>query len=314
MSGTRPPLAPEADERGLAGGDPAQVAELVSVAWTAGAQLAARLPLDAPSRLDGWTVRDVLVHLGSWEEHRTFATLFDDARHDRVHEVDDVDARNAHVVAAHHDASAAEIVAALEAARDRALEFFAAPDARSIGRAWTDSGVGPLPVGAVVLGSAFELAVHALDITSPDDVPPGLLDAGVAALVDLAGALAARRGLRATVAVVTPIGCWVTGAAGGAWSTMALPPGTLARDLGWPAVEGRAHDVLDAAAGRRLGAQLVATRSLRLYDLGGLLRLTSALDAVPGLPGGSALHAAAQALAQTGRMLSRLGGALRRRG
>lgn len=313
MSGTRLSLAPEANARGLSSGDPADIAALLDDAWTAVVELATSLSLDAPSRLEEWTVRDVLVHLGSWDEHLTFARLIDDARHGRVHDVDDAEARNALITAAHDDASAAEIATALETARDRALGFLASPEAASLGLTWTDSGVGSLPVSAVLLGSAFELAVHALDITSADEVSPALLNAGVAALVDLAGALAARRLINTTVAVVTPIGSWVTGTHERDWATMELPPGTMARSLGWPSVEGRAHDVLDAAAGRQLGAQLVLNRSLRLHDLPGLLRLTPALDAVPGLPGGSALHAAAQTLAQTGRMLSKFGTALRRR-
>lgn len=41
-------------------------------------------------------------------------------------------------------------------------------------------------------------------------------------------------------------------------------------------------------------------------DLPGLIRLSSALEAVPGLPGGSALRAGAQALGQTGLLVGRV--------
>lgn len=308
MPGNRPPLLPEPDTRGLAGEPPTDVAALLAPAWDGLIDMAGRLDLDAPSRLEDWTVRDVLVHLGSWDEHEVFATLLDDARHDRVHDVDDADARNAHVIAAHHDAALTDITAALATARDRAVEFLASPDAVTVGRDWTASVAGPLPVTGVLVASGFELAVHALDVAAPSEVPTPLLDAGVAALVDLAGALAARRRLDLTVAVVIPSGGWVTGSAGGSWTTMPLPPGSRARDLGWPAVEGLAADVIDAAAGRRLAAQLVVTRRLRLYDLPALLRLTGAIEEVHGLPGGSALRTTSRALAQTAQLLGRLGG------
>jgi uncharacterized protein (TIGR03083 family) len=303
----RPPLRPDLDGCGLAGGDPDDVAALVSAAWAGIIEIAGSATLQAPSRLEEWSTRDVLIHLGSWDEHRSYARLIEDARRGRVHEVDDNNARNALVIASHHDAGRDEIVAALERARDRALEFLAGEDAEDVGRIWTESVLGPLPVTTVIVASTFELATHALDVSPACDVPAGLLDAGVAALADLAGALAARRDLRATVAVITPHGGWATAADEQNWATMRLPTGSRARVLGWPAVEGAAADMIDAAAGRRLAAQLVLTRRLRLYDLAGLLRFSSALEVVPGLPGGSAVQAASQALTQTGRLISRIG-------
>jgi uncharacterized protein (TIGR03083 family) len=299
--------------RGLASADPDDLVMLFTDAWDALIDLAARVPLDRPSRLEGWSTRDVLVHLGSWEEHRTFATLLDDARHGRVHEPDDADARNTLVIAAHHDASGDEIGQALQAARDRGRSFLSSGELITIGQQWTDSALGQLPVAGLVMASAFELAVHALDITDPGEVPAPLLDAGLAALVDLAGALAARRGLEITVAVITPAGGWVTDCEPGAWSTGALPGTSRARDLRWPAVEGQAHDILDAAAGRQLAAQLLVTRRLRLHDVPALLRLSSALDEVPGIPAGSALRATARALGQTAQLIGRLGNAVRSR-
>jgi uncharacterized protein (TIGR03083 family) len=313
VSASRPGLRPEPSARGLATANPDDLAELFGGAWDAVIQLAGTVPLDRPSRLAGWTARDVLVHLGSWEEHRSFASLLDDARHGRVHEVDDADARNALLVAAHHDADADDITHALREARDRGLDFLRSPDVTSIGRDWTDSTVGPLPVAGVVMASGFELAVHALDVAEPARLPRPLLDAGVAALVDLAGALAARRGLELTVAVITPEGAWATDCLPGSWSTAPLPGTTTSRDLGWPAVEGLAADVLDAAAGRRLAAQLLITRRLRLHDVPALLRLSGALEEVTGLPGGSALSTAARALGQTVQLVSRLGGVVRNR-
>jgi uncharacterized protein (TIGR03083 family) len=312
VSGTRPTLRPEPAARGLASGDPEDLAERFGAAWDGMIDLAGQVPPELPSRLEGWTVRDVLVHLGSWDEHPTFASLLDDARHGRVHELDDADARNALVIAAHQDAGPDEILGALLAARDRGLDFLRSPDAPVIGREWTDSTLGQLPVTGVLFASAFELAVHALDIAEPEQVPPALLDAGVAALVDLAGALAARRGLRTSVAIVTPTGAWATSTEPSSWST--TPLGTVQpRDLRWPAVEGCAQDVLDAAAGRQLAAQLLLTRRLRLHDLPALLRLSPALEEVKGFPGGPTLRAATRTLGQTAQLIGRLGSAVRNR-
>jgi uncharacterized protein (TIGR03083 family) len=313
VSAPRPSLRPEPHSRGLASAGSDELQELFSGAWDAMIGLAGQVPPEQASRLPGWTARDVLVHLGSWDEHPTFASLLDDARHHRVHEVDDADARNAMLVAAHHDADLADIRQALRTARDRGLDFLSSPELATIGQHWTDSTVGQLPVAGVVMAVSFELAVHALDIAEPGQVPGRLLDAGVGALVDLAGALAARRGLDLTVAVVTPAGSWAAGVEPRSWTTVALPEVARARDLGWPAVEGLAHDVLDAAAGRQLAAQLLVTRRLRLYDMPALLRLSGALDEVTGLPGGPALRAAARALSQTAQLISRLGGAVRSR-
>ncbi|HET9658337.1 MAG TPA: maleylpyruvate isomerase N-terminal domain-containing protein [Kineosporiaceae bacterium] len=312
MSGTSPSLRPEPLSRGLASGDPEDLAELFAGAWDAMIDLAGRIYPDQPSRLDGWTVRDVLIHLGSWEEHRIFARLLDDARHGRVHELDDADARNDLVVAAHHDASAEEILAALADARDRGLDFLCSPEAHTLGREWTETALGQLPVAGVLAASTFELAVHALDIAEPEQIPVALLDAGVAALVDLVGALAARRGLRTMVAVVTPSGSWGTSTEPNSWMTVPLAP-VQARELRWPAVEGCAQDILDAAAGRQLAAQLLLTRRFRLHDLPALLRLTPALEEVTGLPGGPALRAAARTLGQTAQLIGRLGNAVRNR-
>jgi len=311
VSGPRPPLRPEPAARGLASVDPEEVAHLVRGAWDGVLDLAGRLDLDRPSRLPGWTVRDVLTHLGSWPEHTRFDRLVEDVRWGRLSEPEDVDARNALVVAAHRDADAAEVTAALERARDRALAFLTGPDVDSLGREPADSPVGPLPLTSVVVASAYELAVHGLDVAAADDVPAPLLDAGVGALVDTTGALAARSGVRTTFAVLTPLGSWACGTDEESWTTIHLPTAVPAAGLRWAALEGEAADVLDASAGRRPVVALLLTRRLRLHDVPGLLTLLPALDGVPGLPGGGALRAAALTLGHTGRLVGRLNAALR---
>jgi predicted lipid carrier protein YhbT len=79
-------------------------------------------------------------------------------------------------------------------------------------------------------------------------------------------------------------------------------------------VEGHAHDVLDAAAGRQPATTLLIGRRLRLHDITALLRLSPALDEVTGLPGGPALRAATRTLGQTAELVGRIGDVVRRRG
>ena len=64
MPATPPPRP--AQPRGLADRRPDVLADLVLPAWDAFLTLAADADLDGPSRLPGWTGRDVLVHLGAW--------------------------------------------------------------------------------------------------------------------------------------------------------------------------------------------------------------------------------------------------------
>jgi uncharacterized protein (TIGR03083 family) len=295
-------LDPQPHERGLAAADPREVADLLSGAWGAVVATASTADLDAPSRLPDWSVHDVLVHLGAWGPGVPMAERVSRARA-AIPAPDDVDARNALVVASHHDASRAEVVAALERARDRALDFLTGPEVEELGSSWVDSPVGPLTATGLLVAQAYELAVHHLDLgPAAGPAPAALLDAGIAALVDVTGALAARQRTTATVAVLTPSGRWATGSSErGTWTTLRLADSD--RTPGWPAVTGSAADVLEASAGRALAVQLVLTRRLRLQGLPGLLTLLPALEAVPGLPGGSAAQAALRAMSQTGRMV-----------
>jgi hypothetical protein len=134
--------------------------------------------------------------------------VLDSAREGGHGRLGDPDDGNARLVAAHRDASPDEVVAALVAARDRVAGFFSSPDARELGRALARSHVGPLPVLSLVHAGCYELAVHALDLgpcgaPPPDDV---LLDRGLAALIDVTGALAARAGVELTLTGQAPAG------------------------------------------------------------------------------------------------------------
>jgi hypothetical protein len=306
VSGHPPPLLPDAGERGLAGADPAWVADLVDAAWVAAAELVRTVRLDGPSRQPGLTSREVLVPLGSWDEHERFTAVLDDARHDRVHEVDDAAGRAALLAAAHHDADTGDLAAAFDRARTTATAFLRSPDAARIGREPTASTLGQLLVTGVLVAATYDLAVHVLDVAEPDAVPPALYDAALGGLADVTGALAARRGLDVSFLLRTPHVAWATAAsAAGDWTTVRLE--VAAAQTGWPTVEGTAADILDVSAGRRAPVPMLLARRLRLRDVPGLLAVLPALDVVSDLPGGAALQAAARTLSRTGRALSRLG-------
>lgn len=307
MSGTRPPLAPSPGERGLASHQPSQVAELLDPAWASLERTAEHVDLDAATRLPGWAARQVLVHLGSWDEgHR--ADRVAEARGAVIRPAQDADARNARLIAAHHDASREEVLCALRRARRETSAYLLGDDVSTTGTRPVSSVVGELPLVALFVGRAYELAVHALDLVPAGAAPPEpeVLVAGLAALTDVTGALVARAGITATFAVVTPVAGWVVGVHGGDWTTSRLERGRPARALGWPGVEGSAGDVLDASAGRAPAARLLLTRRLRAYDVPGLVQLLPAVEGAPGLPGGAGVRAGARALAGAGRAISGL--------
>lgn len=304
-----PARPPSPGERGLASADPAAALALVTSAYGAAAHLARTLDLRGPSRLPGRTRHDVLVHLGAWAEHPVFSGAIEDARTGRVRPEDDVDARNTLLVAAHADEPPSAVAAALEQASSTAEAFLTGPDARTVGLRWTGSPVGPLPLTGLVVAAAYEVAVHLLDVADAADVPDDALDAGVAALVDVTGALAARAGVDVGFAVRTPTATWTCVARGEDWTTNRLDAGSHPP---LPGLDGRAEDVLDAASGRVNAAQLVLTRRVRPQDVAGLLALLPALEAVPGLPGGAAARAALRTMGGTGRAVGRLGGLVRR--
>ena len=116
--------------------------------------------------------------------------------------------------------------------------------------------------------------------------------------------LAARFDISAAAGCSSPEGGWAFASAPGAWTTLELP----ALAPSWPTVQGRAADLLDASAGRRAVPPMLARRDLRLHHLTGLLALAPIVDAVPGLPGGSALRAAVRNVRGIGRLVRRLPG------
>lgn len=289
---------------GLSDSTPEELGEHVLAAWDAFLALAATGDLSRPSRLPGWTGRDVCTHLGSWPGSDVVASLLASARAGGTGEPVDPDAENARLVEAHRDASDAEVLAALQRGRDSLAAFFVSEDAREWGRAVAHSAVGRLPVLSLLHAGCYELAVHALDLAPCGAAapPPLLLDRGLAALMDVTGALSARHGIDITLTAQTPDGGWSFTSGGDGWTTRAVPPGRL-QGTG---VRGSAADLLDTSAGRTNLGQLLLTRRLVVSQLPSFMRLAPLLHEVPGLPGGAALRTAVAGLGSVTRVLGRL--------
>ena len=280
-----------------------EVAGRVLGAWDAFIERAESVDLTHPSRLGGWRAHEICVHLGCWDDHTAMAGLIASARAGGTGTVPDVDATNARVTAAHRDASRAEVLAGLRRNREATARFLA-DEPEELDTALTVSVVGRIPLLSVVLGQAYELAVHGLDLVSCGAAPPPpeVLQSGLAALTDVTGALAASLSIDGAVTLATPDGGWTFVSASGGWTVRQESPGRI----DGPAVEGSAELLLDAASGRINPVPAVALRRLKVHDVGGLLRLAPIVQAVPGIPGGPILQLAARTVGGAGGMLGRL--------
>lgn len=301
-----------AEDRGLASLPAPEISALVLPSWDAFIAIAERCELDAPVRLPGWRVREVLVHLGSWDDGVALERMLGEAAAsargelapeelERPHSTEE---NNAAVFARHLGEPREAVLEALRSARAEVATFLEGPLCDELGLAEARTLLGPLPLLTVLIAGAYELAVHSLDLVSAGAPrpPEHLLDAGVAALVDTTGALAARHGIAASLAGVTPAGGWQFRAGHGGWTTQRVP----SSGVDGAALEASAHVLLDASAGRVSVPALLARRELRPHHVPGLLRLAPLVEEVPGLPGGAALRGAVRHLEQVNRLVRRL--------
>ncbi len=282
-----------------------RIGGMVLGAWDAFLAQAESVDLDRPSRLPGWRAHEICVHLGCWGENSAMADLIASARSGGEGTAPDVDAVNARVTAAHRDASREEVLDGLRRNRELTARYLADEPAE-LDTAPTVSVVGRLPLLSVVLGQAYELAVHGLDLAScgAEPPPPDVLHSGLAALVDVTGALAASMDISGRVTLATPEGGWGFLADAHGWTVSEVPAGAV----DGPAVEARAELLLEAASGRINPVPAVALRRLKVHDVGGLLALAPIVQAVPGIPGGPILQLAARTVGGAGGMLGRLFG------
>ena len=287
----------------MAGAGRQQVAGMVLGAWDAFLAQAESVDLDRRSRLPGWRAHEICVHLGRWADHAALDDLIASARSGGAGTPPDPDAVNARVTAAHRGASREEVLAGLHRHREATARYLA-DEPEELDTAPAVSVVGRLPLLSVVLGQAYELAVHGLDLVSCGAAPPppAVLQSGLAALTDVTGALAAATGVHGRVTLVTPDGGWGFVADRDGWQVRRTPGGVV----DGPAVEASADLLLDAASGRVNPVPAVARRRLRVHDVGGLLQLAPIVQQVPGIPGGPILQLAARTVGGAGGMIGRL--------
>jgi hypothetical protein len=280
-----------------------RVGAMVLGAWDAFLEQAESVDLGRTSRLDGWRAQEICVHLGCWDDHTAMADLIASARAGGSGTPPDVDAVNARVTAAHRNASHDEVLAALRRNREATARYLAEEPAE-LDTAPTVSVVGRIPLLSVVLGQAYELAVHGLDLVSCGAAPPppAVLQSGLAALADVTGGLAASLDITGGVTLATPDGGWSFAADPRGWTVREVGAG----DYAGAAVEAPADLLLEAASGRINPVPAVARRRLKVHDIGGLLKLAPIVQAVPGIPGGPILQLAARTVGGAGGMLGRL--------
>lgn len=291
---------------GLAETDPDELAELVIACWDAFVEVVAdpATDLTRPSRLPGWTGADACIHLGQWDDSTPLAGLLASARADAAGVPGAPDESNARLVDAHRAAGPDGVLAALVRARDTLEDWFDGPGPAELGRHLSCSAVGPLPVLSLIHAGTYELAVHALDLApcGAPAPPTLLLERGLAALMDVTGALAVRSGVHTTVTAQTPAYGWAFTGTGDGWTVQRTSAGGYAG----PGVRGSVPDLLDTSAGRTNLAALLLSRRLVVQDLGGFMRLAPLLHDAPGLPGGPVLRGAVGGLGTVRRLL-RLG-------
>ncbi|MBC3842245.1 hypothetical protein GXW82_24775 [Streptacidiphilus sp. 4-A2] len=271
--------------RGVADGPPGELDARVLGAWDALLALAAEREELGP-----------LAELGSWPERPVLERLVEQARGgvppgprpDRLdHSGDGPDA----------------IRAALAEARDRVAAALTTAAAQpELALAEPDSALGPLPLLTQIHAMCHELALAALRLpgAAAAGLPEAVTDAGVAALVDVVGALAHRQGLRARAAVWGPgTAGWQFRADGAGWTTEPCP---VIPPPGVPGIEGAAATVLGVPSGRGALPALLARGEIRLHRIGGLMALAPLVEQVPGLPGGALLRRAVGVVGLLGRL------------
>lgn len=281
----------------------AAIGTRVLAAWDAFLHQAEGVDLQRRTRLPGWRAQEVCVHLGVWPEHAALADLVASARTGATGAPPDPDAVNARVTAAHRDASREEVLAALHRGREATVAYLTDEPAE-LDAAPAVSTVGRLPLLGIVLGQAYELAVHGLDLTAAGAplVPADVLQSGLAALADVTGALAAGAGIEGGATLLTPDGGWTFDADGAGWTVGRIGPGRVRGT----AVEAPAALLLEAASGRVNPVTALAQHRLRVQELTGLLRLAPIVSAAPAIPGGPILQLAARTLGGAGGVLGRL--------
>lgn len=299
-------LVPRAGDRGLGTTDRDRLASSVSQSWALFTAMVDGVDLDAPARAKGLTAREVVIPLGAWDDNRPLAQLLDDARRGVVGDHDQgalVDA----VRAAHAHERDSAIRDALRRQGEDMETFLYGDRLEEYADSPVASMLGTLPLLTFLHAATYPLATSALDLERAGAVvPDALLDNGLLGLADTVGALAARAGLTASIAAITPSVIVGTGARDGAWRTALIDPDGLDDALpgaAGPSVRGTARLLLDVVAGRADVPTAARRRELGVHDVPGLMALAPVVEQVPGIPGRTALIAAIRATTALGSVL-----------
>lgn len=299
-----PSLTPTSSDRGLATSDAERVGRQTVQAWDDFLAALTSVDFDAPSRLRRTPARAIVAKVGDWPESRQLAEILDDAAAGRLGTIDQ-DAIDDAVVEANQQRPAAELVAAVGRSRDSLVDWLTGNLAgvqsledlalKSVG-----SPLGELPVITYIHAATFQLAVAARDLRKAGAVVPDRLPlAGLRALVDTTGALAARMGIDTAFAVVTPAASVLTVARHGGWIVQEVDPSEVHEEL--PGLEGDVGLVIDVAAGRKNPLGKMRKKELILHNLPSLMKLAPIAQENPGLPGGPILRKAAGVLSVFGK-------------
>jgi len=291
-------LAPVAGDRGRITVDLAGTLDATVAAWDALIGELGGFDLRDPARKSGRSAGRTLVVLGSWPEGRPLASIRADALAGVTiaEPLRDIEARI--VDAREYDPG---IIAALRRARDDITEWAQMDTVAEESLLPVGGALGVVPLGTLVAASAYQCSVAALDL-APNGVAadPALLEAGLLALIDAVGAVAAQQhaGTPADplcLAVATPTMTVATCSAGAAWRTELLD--SVPTDM--PRLIAPTSDILDIASGRLSAISAYADGRIQAEDLGGLLRVARMLATAPGLPGTEGLSTALAAYANT---------------
>lgn len=287
---------------GLASSDPISLADQTLQAWSDFHTAIGDVDLDAKTRVKRERARALIAKVGDWPESRQLPEILADARAGRL-ELVDQDAIDRAVVSAHEADDRAKLLGAVERARDSLAEWVLHhhdDELSAVATTPVGSPLGPLPVMTYIHAAAFQLAITGRDMKAAGaQVPDSLLIAGLRALVDTTGALAARMKIDTTFAVVTPIGSVVTVADADGWTVEEVDSVDLDGDL--PGLEGDAGLLLDVAAGRRNPVTTLRGGRIKINQMQRLMKLAPIAKENPGLPGGPILRKSAPIIAAFGR-------------
>ena len=313
---TQPPTAliPRPGDRGLGTTDRAALIASVAQSWALFATMIDDLDLDAPTRAKGLIAREVLIPLGAWDDNRPLSHLLDDVRRGVVG-VHDQGALVEAVRAAHRHESDDAIRDAIRRQGEEMETFLFSDQLDDVAAAPIASMLGTLPLITFLHAATYPLATSALDLEQCGAVvPDGLLDNALRGLVDTIGALAARAGLTASIAAITPTTLVGTASQDGSWRTALIDPASLGDELPGavgPSIRGSSRLLLDVTAGRADIPGAARRGELGLHDVAGLMALAPVVESVPGIPGRSALMAAIRATTALGSAASAVSAALR---